>query len=331
MVHSLNRFPRWTYRVLADENRHSEWHRRGEMTWTGLRPARPAALSTDRVPAAVLALAGILTAQLGAAAATPLFTELTPLGTAWLRTTWAALIMIVFVRPRFWRYPRRDLQLVVLLGIVNAVMIMGFYQAIDRIPLGTAVAIGSLGSLGVAVAKARNWLGLLWPVIAMVGVVCLTRPWTGSVDAVGVGFAALDGSAWAAYILLSQHLGHRFTGYDGLSITIVVASAMAALFGAHHAIGHLTLAVVLLGSVVALLSPVCTFTFELAALRRLSAATFGIFMCLEPAVGLLVGTVFLHQVPGALQGLGILLVILAALGAERHGRAGVSAFVPIDN
>lgn len=301
------------------------------MTWTGLRPARPAALSTDRVPAAVLALAGILTAQLGAAAATPLFTELTPLGTAWLRTTWAALIMIVFVRPRFWRYPRRDLQLVVLLGIVNAVMIMGFYQAIDRIPLGTAVAIGSLGSLGVAVAKARNWLGLLWPVIAMVGVVCLTRPWTGSVDAVGIGFAALDGSAWAVYILLSQHLGHRFTGYDGLSITIVVASAMAALFGAHHAIGHLTLAVVLVGSVVALLSPVCTFTFELAALRRLSAATFGIFMCLEPAVGLLVGTVFLHQVPGALQGLGILLVILAALGAERHGRAGGSAFVPIDN
>jgi len=308
------------------------------MTQTELRPVRarralssslPTLRRMPAVPAPLCVLLGMATAQLGAAAATPLFRHLGPLGTGWLRLTWAAVLLVVFVRPKVWRIPRSDLAKAAVLGVVNAMMMLSFFQAIDRLPLGTAAALAFLGPLTVAVVKARNRLGLLWPAIAMVGVVALTRPWSGTVNATGVAFALLDGLGWAFYIVLTEHLGTRFEGSDGLAISMVVAAIVATAVGAPHAIGHLTLAIVLMGAAIAIMSPILTFSLELAALRRLDAATFGTLMCLEPALGLLVGLVFLRQIPTALQCLGVLLVVGAALGAERTGRAAPAGLAAV--
>ena len=274
----------------------------------------------SRAPAPLWVILGITSAQLGAAAATPVFAHLGPLGTAWLRTSWAAVLLACFVRPKVWRLRRRDVGLAAVLGVVNATMMLAFFQAIDRLPLGTAAALAFLGPLSVAVFKARGRLGLVWPALALLGVLALTRPWSGSVDAAGIAFALLDGLGWAMYIILTQHLGDRFAGSEGLAMSMVVAALVATVVGAPQAIGHLTLSLVAIGAAIAVLSPILTFTMELAALRRLSAATFGTLMCLEPAIGLVVGLVFLRQIPSVTQGLGVLLVVLAAIGAERHGR-----------
>ncbi len=61
------------------------------------------------------------------------------------------------------------------------------------------------------------------------------------------------------------------------------------------------------------------FALEMMALRRLTAAAFGTLMALEPAIGTAIGVLVLSQVPNALQALGVVLVVVAGIGAERSG------------
>jgi inner membrane transporter RhtA len=299
------------------------------MTLTDLKPTQVLGRTRSNRAAPLWVISGMFSAQLGAAAATPLFKQLGPLGTGWLRLCWAGFLFACIVRPRFWRMPRHDLAMTAVLGCVNAIMMLSFFQAIDRLPLGTAGALAFLGPLSIAVFKARSRLGLLWPALALLGVLALTRPWSGTVNGVGIAFALSDGLCWALYILLTEHLGARFKGSEGLAMSMIVAALVATVIGAPHAIGHLTVGVVFIAAAIALLSPIFTFSMELAALRRLSAGTFGTFMCLEPAIALLVGLVFLRQVPSLLQGLGVFLVVVAAFGAVQHGRAGSSGLATV--
>ncbi|MGH3039890.1 MAG: EamA family transporter, partial [Gaiellaceae bacterium] len=71
---------------------------------------------------------------------------------------------------------------------------------------------------------------------------------------------------------------------------------------------------------------VLPFALELAALRQLSAGTFGILLSLEPAVAAIAGAVVLSQVPSAIEALAIVLVIAASVGAS----LGARRIVPLD-
>jgi inner membrane transporter RhtA len=61
------------------------------------------------------------------------------------------------------------------------------------------------------------------------------------------------------------------------------------------------------------------FALELMALRKLTTASFGTLMSLEPAFALVVGLIVLDQVPGASAVVGICLVVAAGVGAARSG------------
>jgi inner membrane transporter RhtA len=282
--------------------------------------AHPAAHGRLQIPAPLWAVLAMGLSQLSAAASTPLFGHLGVLGTSWLRMVLASVGFAAVVRPRFWRLPGRDLANAGLLGLANATMMLSFFEAIDRIPLGMASALAFLGPLAIAASRSRGRLGLLWPTIALLGVVALTHPWIGVPNLVGVGFALADGCGWAIYIVLTQHLGSRFEGGEGLAISMVVAAAVATVFGAPQAIPRLTPMLLLAGGGLALLSPFLVFSLELGALRRLNAGVFGTLMCLEPAFGLLIGLIVLGQSPTLLEGIGVLLVISAAFGAQLYGR-----------
>jgi inner membrane transporter RhtA len=65
--------------------------------------------------------------------------------------------------------------------------------------------------------------------------------------------------------------------------------------------------------------PVIPFILELHSLRRLSTAAFSTLVCLEPAIGTIVGLVLLGQVPRALTVVGIACVIAAGAGSVRSG------------
>ncbi len=268
--------------------------------------------------------------QIGAGLSSRLFPVVGPAGTAWLRLVAGGLIFIAIARPRVRDLTLRDLRVPVVLGVVTGLMTVCFLQALDLIPLGTAVAIEFLGPLGVAVVRSHRRRNLVWPALALLGVLFLTRPWTGEVDARGVVFAALAGCGWATYILLTQVVGDRFTGLDGLAITIPVAAVAAAAVGIPQAAGHITWGVLLASLGLAVLLPVIPFSLELMALRRLTTASFGTLMALEPAFATLVGVVLLAQVPVPLQLLGVVLVVIAGVGAERTGHRDEEAWTVLE-
>lgn len=272
------------------------------------------------VPPWALALASMLSVQLGSALSVPLMASVGPAGTAWLRLSVGALLFLALARPPLAAVRRPDLPGLLALGVTTGLVTMAFLAAIERIPLGTAVAIEFLGPLTVAAARSHSRRGLAWPALALAGVVLLTRPWHGDVELTGVVFAALSAVGWAAYILLTQRIGDRFSGITGLSITIPVAAVTAAGFGIPQAAGHLTPSTLVAAAGLAVLLPVLPYALEMLALRHLTPTAFGTLMALEPAFGVLLGLLVLHQQPSASQLVGLLLVVVAGAAAQRDGR-----------
>jgi len=267
---------------------------------------------------AVMAVTSMSCVQLGLALSVHLFGELGPMGVAALRLAWAGLLLPVLVRPRPRYFAARDLLACGVLGVVTAGLTLSFMLAVARIPLGTASALEFLGPLGVSVCgPARGQR--LWAASAGVGVFLLTRPWSGGISPAGLGFALAAGLCWAAYILLTQHVGDRVTGLSGLAISMPVAGVVALFADGVHGPIHVTWA--LLGTMLALaiIHPVLPFSLEFLALRRLTAAAFGTLMSLEPAVALLAGLLVLGQVPSTASAAGVALVVIAGIGATRGG------------
>ncbi len=272
------------------------------------------------VPPWSLAISAMLSVQLGSALSVDLIDTVGAAGTAWLRLTAGALVFLVLARPPLRSVRRADLPALLGLGVVSGLTTICFLAALDRIPLGTAVAIEFLGPLTVAAVRSHDARVLVWPCLALVGVVGLTEPWEGSVDLVGVGIAAVAAVGWAGYIVLTQHVGDRFAGLTALSMTVPIAAATAAVVGVPQAAGDLSVQVVLAAAGLALLLPVLPYALEMLALRRMTHTAFGTLMALEPAMGLLLGLLVLSQQPSPVQLVGILLVVVAGAGAQRGGR-----------
>ena len=275
-----------------------------------------------------MAVASMLCVQLGLAVSVGLIDELGAEGAAWLRLAWAGVLLLLFVRPRPRDFTRDAFVACVMLGLVTAGVTLLFMAALDRLPLGTASALEFLGPLGVAVARGRSGTKV-FPLLAGIGVLLLTQPWEGTVDPIGVALALAAGVCWAAYILLTQHVGDAVEGVKALAVTMPVAALAATMVAGPSTFGRLTPELLVLGIGLALLLPVVPFTLELLALRRLNTAAFGTLMSLEPAFALLVGLVVLHQVPDVLAAAGIGFVVAAGVGASRTGARHLSAPDPV--
>jgi inner membrane transporter RhtA len=266
---------------------------------------------------AVMAIGSMSFVQLGLALSVHLLGQLGPLGVAGLRLGWAGVLLLVLVRPRLRHFTRADLLACAVLGAVTAALTLLFMLAIARIPLGTASALEFLGPLGVSLYRPGGG-SRRWAVPAAIGVVLLTQPWHGGADPAGIAFALAAAVCWAAYIVLIQHVGDRVTGLSGLAVSMPVAGIVALLAAAPD-LSRVTwpLLGIMLG--LAVIHPVVPFTLEFLALRRLTASAFGTLMSLEPAIALLAGLLLLSQVPGPASAAGIILVVIAGIGATRTG------------
>jgi inner membrane transporter RhtA len=267
----------------------------------------------------LMAVAAMLSVQLGLALSLGLVDEVGVEGAAWLRLVWAGAILLVLVRPRPSAFTRATFLTCVLLGVVTAGITLLFMAAIARIPLGTASALEFLGPLGVAVVLGKGGQRVLWPGLAATGVVLLTQPWTGVTDPVGIAYALAAGVCWGCYILLTQRVGDAVAGINGLAVSMATAAVVSTGVVGPTVLPRVTLDVLLFGIGLAVLVPVFPFILEMLALRKLTMAAFGTLMALEPGCAMLVGVIVLHQVPGAASLLGIVLVVAAGIGAARNG------------
>lgn len=265
-----------------------------------------------------MAFAAMCCVQLGAAASVGLFDRIGPDGAGWLRLLWAGIVLPLAIRPWRTRFTRSALFTCIALGISIAGTTMLFLAAAARLPLGTASALQFLGPLTVAIASGRA-TARLWALVAAAGVVLLTEPWRSGTDPSGVALALGAAACWGGYIVLAQRAGDEVTGVRALSISMPVAAVAATLAAGPGVIAEIGWQLLAIGLGLALLMPIVPYCLELLALRRLTLAAFGTLMSLEPAIALAIGLVALGQVPTAGGVAGVILVVVAGIGAERTG------------
>lgn len=278
--------------------------------------------SVRNVPAPVLAIAAIFSVQFGNALVGGMFEAVGPRGAAAARLGFAALLLLVIVRPRVRSWDRRTWGGAIALGIALAGMNTCIYLAFDHMALGIAVTIELLGPLAVAAAGSRRPLDLGWVLLALVGVVILGIAPGGGLPLVGVAFAAAAATFWALYIVYSAKLGARAQGLDPLAVAMTVAALAALPVGGHEAVSAFiaqpALIAVFIGA--ALMTSVLPYALEFIALRRMPVRIFGVLSSLGPAVAALAGFVVLSQHLTPVQVCAIALVVVAC--------AGVIGFAP---
>lgn len=273
-----------------------------------------------RRPASAVALvvAGLACQEVGASIAYLLFPQAGPLGMVFLRLGFSALVLGLVARPRLRGLRRADWTAAIWLGIVLAVMNGLFYLALERLALGVTVTIEVLGPLVLSIVASRRASAWLWAGIAFAGVVALGGGGWDRLDPLGVLFAVGAAGSWAFYILASARVGARFPRLDGLAIAMAAGAVVALPFGVWDAGAALLRPEILgLGAAVALLSSTIPYAFELIALRRLPASAFSVLMSLAPATAALAGFVLLGQHLVWLEVAGIVLMIVASVGAVR--------------
>jgi inner membrane transporter RhtA len=278
------------------------------------------------VPPVLLVLLAAGSVQFGSGLAKTVFDQAGPGGTVFLRSAFAALVLLALWRPRLRGVARRDLLLAAAFGASLACMNLAFYLSLDRIPLGVAVTFEFVGPLGLAVAKSHRRLDLLWVALAAAGVLLLSDFGDfGGLDVAGVALALLAGGFWASYILLSARAGRTFPGGTGLALALVASAVLLLPVGVADGGSALLEPEVLgLGAAVAMLSSAIPYSLELEALRELPAGIFGVLMSLDPALAALAGYVVLGEVLAARELVAIALVVAASAGAAR------SAALPVE-
>jgi inner membrane transporter RhtA len=269
--------------------------------------------------AVAMVVGSISSVQSGAALATTLFDRVGPAGAVFLRAGFAALILLAVAHRDVARLRRSDLRDVALFGVTLAAMNLGFYEAIQRLPLGVAVTFEFAGPLAVAIFGSRRRRDLIWAGLAGLGIVLLSGDFGGApIDLLGAVLALVAGAFWAFYILLSARIGGRSEGLGGLAAAMAISAVLLSPVGIAAGGGEiLSVAVLAVGLAVGILSSAFPYALEIEALRRLPNAVFGVLMSLEPAVAALVGFVALGQGLAWSEAIAIALVVAASAGALR--------------
>ena len=279
-------------------------------------------------PATAQVVGAVLSLQVGAALSVTLLDRVGAFGTLTLRLLVAAGALALAGRawrllPRL-RHDPEVRRACLLLGLAMAGLSSTFYLALERLPLGVTVTLELLGPLLLTVLRGRRARDLGCALLALAGVALLTGVTGGlaqPLDPLGVALALTAGGMWALYILASQRTGAVSADGAALGVATAVAALVALPAGAATAgTGLLQPEVLALGLVVGLLSSAVPYALELRALRRLPAATFGVLMSLEPAAAALAGWAVLSQPLSAVQGAGLVVVVVASAVASLPGR-----------
>jgi inner membrane transporter RhtA len=275
-------------------------------------------ISLAAMPPWLLVLLAVLSVQTGAAVAKQLFDVTGPGGVVFLRTSLASVLFFALWRPKIRGYRPQDYLVITIYGLNIAAMMLFFYAAISRVPLGITVAVAFVGPLGIAVVGSRRRSDLLWVALAAGGIILLS-PLTGvSLDLPGLSLAFLSAVGWAIFILLTGRVSRTFPASEGLAIAMAIAAVVSIPFGLVGAVKVLpSLSLMALGIVVAVLSSAIPFGFEFEALKRLPAPVYGVLTSLEPVVAVLVGFIVLHEALGLREIAGIVMVTVAAAATAR--------------
>jgi len=278
------------------------------------RAPRTAAARAPRLLGPAYILASCASLQTAAAIATTVFAAFGPAGTGALRFLSAAVVLMALIRPRVRGRSTRFWLTVTALGAATAATNFLLYEAIARIPLGTAGTLVFLGPLTLALLRTRHRLDFAWALAAGAGVVLLTGgPTVASVP--GIAFALGAAAGVAASILIARRVGEQTDGLEGLALSIGVAALITLPAGLPAALDAPELVDLAIVGVVGVLGIAIPYALEFNALRRVGVKTYGILLSLDPAVAGLAGLLLLGQHLGVAETVGMGLVMAASAGA----------------
>jgi drug/metabolite transporter (DMT)-like permease len=202
------------------------------------------------------------------------------------------------------RITRRDLPFLVAYGVLGVAMVQWLYfVAIARIPVSVALLVEFtapvLVALWVRFVRRRSVRARLWPalLLALAGLALVAQVWSGlTLDAVGLGAAALDAGVLAAYYLLGERgladrdpvslaaLGFTAAALFWLVLLPPWTFPVAGLGTPVDVTAGLRLPAGVLVAWVVLLGTVLPFVLVLAGVRRIGATRAGLLGTLEPVL-----------------------------------------------
>jgi inner membrane transporter RhtA len=268
-------------------------------------------------PPETLFLISAISQYIGAAIAISLFDEVDPATVTWFRVIGAAVALLA-LSPGFRHgWTRRQLLGTAVFGVATALMNLFFYLAIDRIDLGKSVAIEFIGPIAVAAATTRTARNAGALALAVVGVVTL-----GGVEIadepLGVLFILLASAMWAAYIVVGARVASANRGVAGLGVGLGIGALVLTPIGAPGS-GPVWVSPMLLVLCCAtgVFSNAIGYGIDQHVLRRIPIRRFSVLLALLPVTALVVGWVALGQQPGALDLVGMGLVLAGVAIQER--------------
>ncbi len=266
-------------------------------------------------------MVGAISQYVGAAIGVFLFETTEPATVAWLRAAAAAVALLAWRRP--WRraWSRRQTGIALIFGLVTIAMNIAIYEAISRIPLGTAVAIEFLGPTAVAALGSRRRRDLAAVALASVGVLLLVGV-EFDANLTGVLFALVSAAMWAGYILLGKRVADTGDGLDSLAVgmslaALVLAPVILVPQARIDASVFVDSRTWLLGLCIGLLSTAIPYALDQLVLVQIGSAKFALLLALLPVTATLIGVTVLRQIPTPLEITGITLVVVALLLSAR--------------
>ena len=266
----------------------------------------------------LLLLLAMLSFQAGASIAKTLFPVVGAIGMVTVRILLGTAILSVCFRPWRARIAPRARGALLVYGASLGLMNLCFYLALSRIPLGIAVALEFAGPLAVAVSGSRRAADLCWAALATGGLLLLLPigHLHGGLDVLGILYALAAGACWALYIIFGKKAGASH-GAQSVALGSLISCMIIAPLGiARAGSALLSRSILLPGLAVAILSTALPYTLEMMALTRIPARTYGILMSGEPALGALLGLLYLNERLSGLQWLAIGCVIAASIGTS---------------
>jgi inner membrane transporter RhtA len=281
-----------------------------------MKPRIPPSSEGILLPVAVLILA-MVGFQTGAALAKTLIPVVGASGAVALRLVYATLMLWIVWRPWRMRLDAKSTRTIIIYGIALGCMNLLFYCALQRIPLGIAVALEFTGPLAVAVAAAIRPLDFVWVALAVIGVL-MVLPLGGAsqaLDWLGIVYALAAGGCWALYIVYGRRAGLQSGGQTTAMGMLIGAICIAPIGVAHAGAALFKPEILPTALAVAFLSSALPYSLEMYAMTRLPARMFGVLMSIDPALAAASGLVLLGERLSWLQWTAIGCIVLASAGS----------------
>jgi inner membrane transporter RhtA len=276
---------------------------------------REVASSHKLVPMGLIIASGI-SIQIGSVFGYQAMLLSNPLYVSFVRSLFAFPIIMTILLLQKQQFRSINFKLAFLIGLTITLLNTFYNLAISRISLGDVMAIQYVGVIAVSCIIARTKKEYFWVALALVGVLAITRPGSGHMEILGLLFAALTAVFFGTYVSLAKKVALLPNRMSLLSVSLLFSAIILSpsLFTTHA--NPLNVKVILLACLMAIFTSVITAFTEIGTLRKVSIATFGVLVGLYPVLAILVGIIFLNQKLSILEILGILLVVIAAIGSS---------------